>query len=276
MRFRLSVLVGVLASVVLSLAALPAFAQGHEGGEATLVLPDLAKVSFLGMDGHSLLLSGLVVCVLGLVFGLVIYGQLKNMAVHGAMREISELIYATCKTYLGTQLKFILVLELFIGTIMVVYFGLLQHIATFSGPVLATGLAPKQRHWLTGEGENGGLARRVQNGLPTLGSFDGVAGSIDSQVRNGPQRGQLFDRLMGRTILAKADGVVRHDEDRPDLHQCRKADRRAAIVREAEEGAPIRDQTAAQRDAGGHAAYEDGGCLQQGAGNPLLIAEGPA
>jgi K(+)-stimulated pyrophosphate-energized sodium pump len=113
-------------------ALLPATApltaqQPHTGGEVNLVLPDLSSVSFLGMDGHSLLLSGLVVCLLGLVFGLVIYGQLRNMAVHASMREISELIYATCKTYLATQLKFILVLELFIGTIMVVYFGLLQH-----------------------------------------------------------------------------------------------------------------------------------------------------
>src|SRR5262245_21525712 len=78
----------------------------HAGGEVNLVLPDLSRVSFLGLDGHSLLLSGLVVCLLGLVFGLVIYSQLKKMPVHGAMREISELIYATCKTYLATQLKF--------------------------------------------------------------------------------------------------------------------------------------------------------------------------
>jgi K(+)-stimulated pyrophosphate-energized sodium pump len=116
------------AAAALSRTTAPmAQATAHRGSEVDLVLPDLSSVSFLGMDGHSLLLSGLVVCALGLVFGLVIYGQLKNMPVHGAMREISELIYATCKTYLATQLKFILLLELFIGTIMVVYFGLLQH-----------------------------------------------------------------------------------------------------------------------------------------------------
>src|SRR5262249_30890851 len=101
--------------------------EARHGGEASLVLPDLKTGSFLGMTGHTLLLGGLVVCVLGLVFGLVIYGQLKRLPVHRAMLEISELIYATCKTYLITQGKFILVLELFIGTIMVVYFGLLQH-----------------------------------------------------------------------------------------------------------------------------------------------------
>jgi len=128
MRSRLSVLVGVLASLVLSLVALPAFAQGHEGGEATLVLPDLASVNFLGsMPGSTLLSGGIIVCVLGLVFGLVIYRQLKNMAVHKSMLEISELIYETCKTYLVTQGKFILLLEVFIGIIMIFYFGVLRH-----------------------------------------------------------------------------------------------------------------------------------------------------
>ena len=66
-------------------------------------------------------------CLLGLLFGLIIFRQLKNLPVHNSMREISELIYETCKTYLITQGKFILILELFIGTIMVLYFGLLQH-----------------------------------------------------------------------------------------------------------------------------------------------------
>ena len=64
-------------------------------------------------------------CVLGLVFGLVIFGQLKNLPVHASMREISELIYETCKTYLVTQGKFILILEVFIGVIIVLYFGVL-------------------------------------------------------------------------------------------------------------------------------------------------------
>ena len=96
--------------------------------EATLVLPDLASVQFLGMDGKTLLLSGLGVCALAMVFGLVIYNQLKNMAVHRAMRDISELIYETCKTYLQTQGKFIMVLWAFIAVIMLVYFGALQHL----------------------------------------------------------------------------------------------------------------------------------------------------
>jgi K(+)-stimulated pyrophosphate-energized sodium pump len=99
----------------------------HMGGEANLILPDLSQVSFLGgIDGHTLLYSGLVVSALGLLFGLVIYGQLKNMAVHPSMREMSELIYETCKTYLIQQGKFLLILEAFIGVIIAIYFGFLQ------------------------------------------------------------------------------------------------------------------------------------------------------
>jgi K(+)-stimulated pyrophosphate-energized sodium pump len=113
----------------LPLLAGAAFAQAAErhGGEASLKLPDLSAVQFMGMSGSSLLLGGLAICVLGLIFGLVIYGQLKNLPVHKSMLEVSELIYATCKTYLATQGKFILLLEVFIGTIMVIYFGFLQH-----------------------------------------------------------------------------------------------------------------------------------------------------
>src|SRR4051812_31030264 len=97
------------------------------GGEANLVLPDLSTETFQGINGRTLLLSGLGVCVLGLVFGMTIFTRLKNMPVHRSMLEVSELIYETCKTYLVTQGKFILLLELFIGVIMLFYFGVLQH-----------------------------------------------------------------------------------------------------------------------------------------------------
>ena len=123
-----------LSSLLFALAgfATPAFAQQHTGGEANLVLPDLSQVTFFGgMDGHTLLLTGLVVCVLGLVFGLAIYMNLKKLPVHRAMREISELIYETCKTYLITQGKFILILEIFIGIIIVLYFGVLSGMEPF-------------------------------------------------------------------------------------------------------------------------------------------------
>ena len=95
------------------------------GGEANLQIPDLSQVKFVGIDGHTLLLFGLIVCALGLLFGLAIYTHLKNLPVHKAMREISELIYETCKTYLITQGKFILILEAFIAVIIALYFGLL-------------------------------------------------------------------------------------------------------------------------------------------------------
>jgi K(+)-stimulated pyrophosphate-energized sodium pump len=106
----------------------PQAAATHQGGgEASLKLPDLAQVNFKGINARTLLKAGLGVCLLGLLFGLIIFTQLKNLPVHKAMREISELIYETCKTYLITQGKFILLLEVFIGVIMIVYFGVLQH-----------------------------------------------------------------------------------------------------------------------------------------------------
>src|SRR6266513_2396818 len=116
---------------MLGLAASTGTAQALQvehkaGGEANLVIPDLSQVSFLGgIHGRSLLMGGLVICALGLLFGLVFYSQLKRMAVHESMREVSELIYETCKTYLITQGKFILVLELFIGFVILLYFGFL-------------------------------------------------------------------------------------------------------------------------------------------------------
>jgi K(+)-stimulated pyrophosphate-energized sodium pump len=95
--------------------------------ESDLVLPDLSSVKFLGMPGTTLLTVGLFISLIGLVFGLVIYKQLKNLPVHKSMRDVSELIYGTCKTYLSTQGKFILKLWVFIGVIVVVYYAVLQH-----------------------------------------------------------------------------------------------------------------------------------------------------
>jgi len=109
---------------VLAVLALPFAARADE---AKLILPDLGSVGFLGMSGRSLLEIGLVICALGLIFGIVIFAQLKRLPVHRAMLEVSELIYETCKTYLVTQGKFILILETFIGVIMVIYFGWLRH-----------------------------------------------------------------------------------------------------------------------------------------------------
>jgi K(+)-stimulated pyrophosphate-energized sodium pump len=119
-----------ISAVFATLMLLPstALAQPEEaGGEAALKLPDLSSVSFLGMDGHRLLMIGLLFCVFGLGFGMVIFMRLKNLPVHRTMREISELIYETCKTYLVTQGKFLMLLWAFIAAIIVLYFGVLLH-----------------------------------------------------------------------------------------------------------------------------------------------------
>ena len=107
-------------------AGLAQSAPDTAGGEAGLKLPDLSQVTFLGMDGHKLLTIGILFCIFGLIFGLVIYNRLKNLPVHRSMREVSELIYETCKTYLVTQGKFLLFLWLFIAVIIVLYFGVLS------------------------------------------------------------------------------------------------------------------------------------------------------
>ncbi|MBE2248172.1 MAG: sodium/proton-translocating pyrophosphatase, partial [Myxococcus sp.] len=100
---------------------LPALAFASE---ANLVLPDLSSQLFLGINGRTLLMIGMVVSALGLVFGAVQYSQLKNLPVHKSMLEISELIYETCKQYMVTQGKFIMILELFIGAVIAVYFSI--------------------------------------------------------------------------------------------------------------------------------------------------------
>jgi len=121
----------LVVATLLTVGAAAAVAQPNNeaGGEAALKLPDLSAVTFLNgaIDGHRLLLIGILFCLFGLGFGMVIYMRLKNLPVHRSMREISELIYETCKTYLITQGKFILLLWAFIAVIILLYFGLLQH-----------------------------------------------------------------------------------------------------------------------------------------------------
>jgi K(+)-stimulated pyrophosphate-energized sodium pump len=116
--------------LLIALFAVPLLSQQPHpgGGEANLVLPDLDQATFFdgAIGGRTLLMGGLLVCVLGLMFGLGMYTHLRNLPVHASMLEISELIYETCKTYLITQGKFLVILELFIGVIIVFYFGFLQ------------------------------------------------------------------------------------------------------------------------------------------------------
>src|ERR1700677_5189344 len=122
----------ILTLLTLAILGVPLMAQEQAGGEVNLKLPDLNQATFLGgIGGRTLLMGGLAVSALGLVFGLMIFVRLKNMAVHSSMREVSELIYETRKTYLGTQAKFLMVLELFIAVIIVFYFGFLLSLEAY-------------------------------------------------------------------------------------------------------------------------------------------------
>lgn len=115
-------LFGGLAALAAMAVSAPAWA-----GEADLIMPQLSSVKFLNVDGHSLLLYGMSICVFGMIFGLIQFAQVKRIPVHKAMKDISELIYTTCKAYLIQQGKFLIVLEVIIGVIMAVYFGWLRH-----------------------------------------------------------------------------------------------------------------------------------------------------
>ncbi|MFI5234472.1 MAG: sodium-translocating pyrophosphatase [Gemmatimonadales bacterium] len=131
---------GQITAALAALALLPGalLAQNPTaGGEASLKVPSLDTVTFLfGMTGHHLLLFGLVICALGFAFGLAMYMHLRNLPVHASMREISELIYETCKTYLLTQGKFLIALWLFIGAVTALYFGRLATTVDASGAVV--------------------------------------------------------------------------------------------------------------------------------------------
>src|ERR1700688_1612299 len=117
---------GAATAMLTLLSAAGASAQDNPAGEAALKLPDLSQVTFIGIDGHKMLTIGILFCIFGLIFGLTIYSRLKNLPVHRAMREVSELIYETCKTYLFTQGKFLLFLWVFIAVVIILYFGVLS------------------------------------------------------------------------------------------------------------------------------------------------------
>ncbi len=125
---RLQSFLAIVAGLVaLLLPGLASAAEPHKGGgEANLILPDLSSVQVLGMSGRSLLMLGLIVALLGMVFGVVTLNQVKNLPAHKSMKDISQIIWETCKTYLVTQGKFIMMLEVLVGIIIVFYFGFLQ------------------------------------------------------------------------------------------------------------------------------------------------------
>ncbi|MFI5110724.1 MAG: sodium/proton-translocating pyrophosphatase, partial [Terriglobales bacterium] len=140
--WRRPALILAISVALLTLLSTASFAQQaapasqEMSGEAGLKLPDLSTVTFLGLDGHSLLLIGILFCIFGLLFAAVQYIQLKNLTVHRAMREMSELIYETCKTYLVTQGKFLAILWAFIAVVIVLYFGVLLKAEYSVGVVL--------------------------------------------------------------------------------------------------------------------------------------------
>src|SRR5439155_5320699 len=137
---RLARWAAVLAALFTALGgAAPAHAS-----EANLILPDLKQATFGPISGYTLLLCGMIVCVAGLFFGLTIYKYLRDLPVHRSMLEVSELIYETCKTYLRTQGKFILLLWLFIAAIMVVYFGFLSTANAPARAAVTTAVSPAE------------------------------------------------------------------------------------------------------------------------------------
>src|SRR6202051_1014303 len=178
LRSRFAMAGAACAALILSnvSVALAQSAADTAGGEAGLKLPDLSPVSFLGMDGHKLLTIGLLFCIFGLIFGMVIFNRLKNLPVHRSMREVSELIYETCKTYLITQGKFLLFLWLFIAVIIVLYFGVLSPVP---GKPISTTLPIILRFSLIGIGGSYGVACfgiRVNTFANSRTAFAGLRG----------------------------------------------------------------------------------------------------
>ncbi len=97
-----------------------ASALGLRASEADLVMPE-------SLHDFSFLHWGFLVCILGMLFGVYHFIKTKNLPVHDAMREIGEVIYKTCSTYLKQQGRFLAILFVFIGVVVAFYFGGLTH-----------------------------------------------------------------------------------------------------------------------------------------------------
>ncbi len=107
-------------SLILLLAMVSSL--GLHASEADLVMPQsLHEISFLHW--------GFLVCVLGMLFGVYHFMKTKSLPVHPAMREIGEVIYKTCSTYLKQQGRFLAILFVFIGVVVAFYFGGLSHMS---------------------------------------------------------------------------------------------------------------------------------------------------
>ena len=121
---RRSIWTFLLSALMLVLMVGTAFAS-----EADIKLPDLTQVNFMGgqLTGMMILNVGLIICVIGLIFGVMQYVQTKNLPAHKAMLDVSQTIWETCKTYLFQQGKFLIGLWVLIAICMIYYFGALSH-----------------------------------------------------------------------------------------------------------------------------------------------------
>lgn len=119
--FKIS-LVAMVAVLTTALSSMTAWA-----GDADLKIPNLAdtKINLFG-NGNTVLIIGLVICLLGLLFGFSQFVKVKKLRAHKAMLDVSNTIFETCKTYLVQQGKFLAILLLFIGICVAFYFGVLE------------------------------------------------------------------------------------------------------------------------------------------------------
>ncbi|MDP2853716.1 MAG: sodium-translocating pyrophosphatase [Smithellaceae bacterium] len=128
-REKRSIWTFLLSSLMFLLMAGTAFA-----GEANIKLPDLSQITFLGgsLSGMTILNIGLIICLIGMVFGILQYVQTKNLPAHKAMLDVSQTIWETCKTYLFQQGKFLIALWVLIAVCMIYYFGFLEQMPASS------------------------------------------------------------------------------------------------------------------------------------------------
>jgi K(+)-stimulated pyrophosphate-energized sodium pump len=128
--------------LVLSLLLTFGLAFCARASEADIKIPDLSTVKFDGLggvSGHTLMMLGIVICVIGALFGIVQYLQTKGLPVHESMAKVSHSIYETCKTYLLTQGKLLAILWVLIAACMVFYFGFLTEHKDAAGVQLGSG-----------------------------------------------------------------------------------------------------------------------------------------
>ena len=108
------------ATSLATLAIMALWTSWALAGEANIKLPTLDS------SQTNLLIIGIVVCILGMLFGFYQYKKVVKFPAHKSMLEIAAVIYETCKTYLVQQGKFLCILFVFIGICVAFYFGFLS------------------------------------------------------------------------------------------------------------------------------------------------------